>query len=37
MLMCEGACVCVFVCVCVRAQNSLYGQDFVFYKYLNYY
>ena len=39
-------CVCVYVCVggvCVlggggvRAYNSLYRQDFAFYKYFNYY
>ena len=35
-----GVCVCVWgvgVCVCVHAYNSLYRQDFAFYKYFNYY
>ena len=38
---CVCACACVCVCVCaharVYAKTSLYGQDFAFYKYFNYY
>ena len=35
MLVGVSACVCVCACVC--AYNSLYGQDFVLYKYFIYY
>ena len=32
-----GGCLWVHVCACLCAQNSFYGQDFVLYKYFNYY
>ena len=36
---CTCMCVCMYVCVhaCVHTKNSLYRQDFVLYKYFNYY